>query len=74
MNVESAQGKKLSPATSNAVIDALGGTAETGRICRCSMAAVSQWRTAGMPATRVLFLRERFKNLPVMKLEEVRSF
>ena len=71
---EEKQSKNLSPALSNTVIDALGGTAETGRICRCSMAAVSQWRTSGIPASRVLYLRERFKNLPVMKIEEVRAF
>jgi hypothetical protein len=39
------------------IIDALGGTAEVARLCEVDPAAVSQWRTNGIPAARMMFLR-----------------
>ena len=63
----------LSPETSSKVIDALGGTGEVSRICGVTTAAVSQWRKKGMTRAFALYLRERFKNLPVMKIDEVLS-
>lgn len=39
------------------VIDALGGTAEVARLCKTSMAAVSQWKDNGIPGYRVDFLK-----------------
>jgi len=41
----------------NKIIEKLGGTAETARICDVSMAAVSQWRTNGIPKTQLKFLK-----------------
>lgn len=39
------------------IIDALGGTAETARLCEVEMSAVSQWKTNGIPPARMMFLR-----------------
>lgn len=39
------------------VIDELGGTAETARLCEVSPAAVSQWRLNGMPKSQLKYLR-----------------
>ena len=42
----------------NQIIDALGGTAETARICEVSMPSVSEWRSKNhIPAARLMFLR-----------------
>lgn len=41
---------------SQQIIEQLGGTAETARICEVSMAAVSQWKTNGIPKTQLKFL------------------
>ena len=40
----------------NEIIDALGGTAETARICDVSMASVSEWRHKGIPKARLMYL------------------
>jgi hypothetical protein len=39
------------------VIDRLGGTVETARLCQVSKGAVSQWRTNGIPQAREMYLR-----------------
>lgn len=39
------------------IIDRLGGTVETARLCRVSKGAVSQWRVNGIPPAREMFLR-----------------
>jgi hypothetical protein len=39
------------------VIDAFDGTAELARLCKISMAAVSQWKENGIPGYRIDFLR-----------------
>jgi hypothetical protein len=39
------------------VIDALDGTAAVARLCKTSMAAVSQWKENGIPEYRLDFLR-----------------
>lgn len=42
----------------NQIIDALGGTAETARICEVSMPSVSEWRSKNhIPAARLMYLR-----------------
>ena len=64
---------KLSPDLSSQIIDALGGTGEVSRLCGVSTSAVAQWRKNGMTRSFGLFLRERFKNLPIMKTDEVLS-
>ena len=39
------------------VIEALGGTTDTARICGVSMPSVSNWKRAGIPPARMMFLR-----------------
>ena len=70
--MERNQAKRLPPQPTNKVIDALGGSAEVSRICEVTISAVSQWKSMGMPKARFMFLRERNKDLPVMK--ELRDF
>lgn len=43
--------------TDSEIIDALGGTAKVAQLCEVEMAAVSQWRHAGIPHARIMFLR-----------------
>ncbi len=43
-------------AEANRVIDSLGGTASTARLCEVSPGAISQWRTNGLPRTQRKFL------------------
>jgi phage terminase Nu1 subunit (DNA packaging protein) len=55
----------------NKIIELLGGTAETARICDVSMAAVSQWKIKGIPKTQLRFLKlakpKAFKELKEVK-------
>ena len=39
------------------IIDGLGGNGPVAELCQCSQAAVSQWRTNGIPRSRMQFLR-----------------
>lgn len=39
------------------VIDALGGTVATSRLCEVSSQAVTQWRRAGIPRPWRMYLR-----------------
>lgn len=39
------------------IIDALGGTSEVARLCEVTTGAVSQWRNAGIPKARLMFLK-----------------
>ena len=73
MTTKKKSAPRLSPEASGALIDALGGTNTVSRLCEISSSAVAQWRTAGVPKSRVLYLRELFKKLPVMQLPEVRN-
>jgi hypothetical protein len=41
----------------NVVIDRLGGTSETARICEVAPASVSEWRKNGIPQARLMFLK-----------------
>lgn len=41
----------------NDVIDAIGGTAETARLCNIEPQAVSQWRRNGIPPARLMYLK-----------------
>jgi hypothetical protein len=38
------------------IIDALGGTSEVAKLCKVTDAAVSQWRRAGIPRPRMMFI------------------
>lgn len=42
---------------SSEIIEALGGTVETARLCEVSPQAVSQWRIDGIPHAREMYLR-----------------
>ena len=70
--MERNQAKRLPPEQTGRVIDSLGGTTEVSRLCEVTTSAVAQWRSQGMPKARFMFLRERNKDLPVMK--ELRDF
>ena len=41
----------------NKIIDRLGGTSATARLCEIEPASVSEWRTKGIPKARVLYLK-----------------
>lgn len=41
----------------NIVIDKLGGTGATAKLCETSPGAVSQWRKDGIPAARLMYLK-----------------
>lgn len=71
---EQSKPRRLPVEVSKAVIDALGGTNEVARLCDVRMCAVSLWKREGIPRARLMFLRERFKHLPVMKTPEVFDF
>jgi hypothetical protein len=43
--------------TANDIIDSLGGTSATARLCEVDPAAVSQWRTDGIPKARLMYLK-----------------
>lgn len=43
--------------TPNEIIDRLGGTAEVARLCQVKPPSVSQWREAGIPSARLMFLK-----------------
>lgn len=45
------------------LIDALGGTVATATICEVTPQAVTQWRRAGIPHPRLMYLRVRFPHL-----------
>ena len=63
--------KPLSLELSKEVIADLDGTSEVALQCRVTSAAVSQWKKNGLPGPQIRFLRERFKNHPVMKNESI---
>jgi hypothetical protein len=46
--------KKNSPSE---IINALGGTAETARICGIKPGSVSEWRRVGIPPARLMYLK-----------------
>lgn len=41
----------------NTIIDRLGGTSETARLCEVQPPSVSEWRTNGIPKARLMYLR-----------------
>jgi hypothetical protein len=42
---------------SNKIIDELGGTGEVARLCCVQPPSVSEWRKAGIPEARLMYLR-----------------
>ena len=65
---------RLPPQISNHIIDTLGGTFEVSFLCGITPAAVSQWRNNGISRGYALYLRERFKTLPIMRTEIVANY
>jgi len=43
--------------TANLIIDRLGGTSETARLCDIQPPSVSEWRKTGIPKAQLKFLR-----------------
>ena len=41
----------------NMIIDRLGGTSETARLCEVKPPSVSEWRKTGIPKTQLKFLK-----------------
>lgn len=41
----------------NTIIDRLGGTSETARLCDVKPPSVSEWRKSGIPKTQEKYLR-----------------
>lgn len=39
------------------IIDALGGTSKTARLCGVKDPSVSEWRQTGIPKARLMYLR-----------------
>ncbi len=72
--IEIARSRRLSPGSTSIVIDELGGTSCVASICSRTPQTVSEWRRYGMPSAWVYFLREKYRNHPVMKSVEVRNF
>lgn len=42
--------------TDSEIIDAIGGTSATARLCRVTPASVSDWRKTGIPDARRMFI------------------
>lgn len=45
------------------LIDELGGTVATAKLCEVTPQAVTHWRTTGIPRARLMFLRLRRPDL-----------
>jgi len=45
----------------SAIIDLLGGTGKVAKMCDVAPAAVSAWRTRGIPADKFMFLGARIE-------------
>ena len=66
--------KRLSADLSAQVIEALGGTVAVAGLCGIEPPSVSEWKTKGITRPYLLFLRERFSTIPVMKRSEIANF
>ena len=66
--------KRLNREISKEVIESLGGTVAVANICGIRSPSVSEWKGKGITRPYLLFLRERFSTLPVMKKREIADF
>lgn len=66
--------KRLSPEMSARIVEALGGTVAVATLCGIEPPSVSEWKVKGITRPYLLFLRERFSTLPVMRTTEVVDF
>lgn len=41
----------------NKIIDQLGGSLKVAQLCKVTVGAVSQWRRAGIPRARLMYLQ-----------------
>lgn len=41
----------------NKIIDELGGTSAVAELCQCKPPSVSEWRHAGIPPARLMYLQ-----------------
>lgn len=62
---------RLSPDVSIQVIEALGGYVYLADLCGITREAVLAWKKRGISKPRMLFLFEKFRGHPVMRLPEV---
>lgn len=49
------------------VIDALGGTSAVAKMCKVTGGAVSQWKTKGIPESRLMYIELAFPDVFVPK-------
>ena len=67
--------RRLRADLSRVLINDLGGTSQVARLCRgLAPSTVSEWKNYGIPQSWVLYLRERFRDLPIMKIDEIANF
>jgi hypothetical protein len=59
--------------TADEIIDALGGTSETARLCEVEPPSVSEWRRTGIPKPRLMFLKLARPEVFVPKQPQVQS-
>lgn len=74
MTQEASPKKKLDVHTSREIIQALGGTSAVAQLCGIRPPSVSLWKEVGISRPYLLFLREKFSTLPVMRRPEVMDF
>lgn len=74
MNKPVKKPRRLDVELSQEIIRSLGGTVEVAGICGRVPSSVSDWKQKGIPRSFVMFLRERYKRLPVMRTDEIRNF
>lgn len=57
----------------NTIIDRLGGTSETARLCDIKPPSVSEWRKTGIPKAQLKYLKavrpDVFEELPAAEAE-----
>jgi len=59
--------------TPDEIIDALGGTSAVAELCEIQPSSVSEWRTNGIPKSRLMFFKairpDLFSNVPAAAKE-----
>lgn len=71
---ESLRPKRLTRELSARIVEELGGTSALAAFCRIRPSSVCDWKRVGIPRPWALYLRERFKTLPVMREQEISTF
>jgi DNA-binding transcriptional regulator YdaS (Cro superfamily) len=60
--------------TNNEIIDILGGTAKVAKLCKISLAGVSQWRKNGIPQDKLIFLAASLEKVTEGKITRKQLF